>query len=86
MSNKTLGLFGMIIGGVIFIADLLVGLLGWPWLQSLVGFPSVGFGWRKITLLILAGLMILVSAVIRILAIRLEKIKEKKTEIGRAHV
>jgi phage-related protein len=79
MSNKTLGLFGMIIGGVIFIADLLVGLLGWPWLQNLVGFPSVGFGWRKITLLILAGLMILVSAVIRILAIRLEKIKEKKT-------
>lgn len=76
MSNKTMGMIGMILGGVIVVADLLVGLFGWPWLQNLAGFPSVGFGWKKVTLLILGGLILLVSAVIYYLGRRLERMQK----------
>lgn len=76
MSNKTIGLIGMVLGGVIIVADVLVGLLGWPWLQNLVGFPSMGFGWKKITLLALGGLLFIVSVIIYSLAKRLEKVQK----------
>ena len=68
MTNKTLGIIGIILGVVLVVANVLVGLFGWIWLYSHFGWPSIGFGYRKITLIVLGVLFIVVGARLYVLA------------------
>ncbi len=61
MSNKTLGIVGIVLGAVMVVSNVLVGIFGWWWLYQLVGFPFPGFGWRKITLIVLGVLFIILG-------------------------
>lgn len=64
MSNKSIGIVGMILGAVLVVSNVLVGFFGWWWLYSQLGYPSPGFGWRKITLIIVGALMLIVGVIL----------------------
>lgn len=66
MSNKTMGIVGMILGALIVVSNVIVGITGWPWLAMQFGFPSSGFGWRKITLIIIGVLFLIIGALLYI--------------------
>lgn len=72
MSNKTIGIIGIILGIVMVVANVLVGLFGWLWLYSQFGWPSVGFGFRKIALIVIGVLFVIVGARLYILTKRKE--------------
>jgi hypothetical protein len=68
MSNKTVGIVGIILGIVMVAANVVVGLFGWLWLYSQFGWPSIGFGFRKISLIVIGVLFVIVGARLYILA------------------
>lgn len=76
MSNKTFGILGMNLGALIVVSNLLVGFFGFPWLYDLVGFPAIGFGWRKITLIVLGLLLLIVGIILYYLANKLKKVEK----------
>ena len=68
MSNKTIGIIGIILGIVLVVGNVLVGLFGWLWLYSYFGWPSIGFGFRKISLIVIGVLLVVVGARLYFLA------------------
>ena len=71
-----MGIIGMVLGAMIVISDLLVGFFGFPWLYDLVGFPAVGFGWRKITLVVLGLLLLIIGIILNAMANKLKKMEK----------
>jgi len=52
MSNKTLGVVLIIVGVLMVIAVLLMGF---------IGYPSLGFGWKKITMAVVGVIIALIG-------------------------
>lgn len=73
MSNKKLGMYGMVLGALIVVSNVIVGIFGWHWLAAMVGYPSSGFGWRKITLIVLGLVMVIISYILNKAGNRVEK-------------
>lgn len=72
MANKKLGTFITVLGFVLIVSDLLLGFFGWPWLYGLVGMGGYGFGWRKITLLIV-GVLLLITGIVLYVNVKKQK-------------
>ena len=76
MTNKTMGIIGMVLGALCVLSNLAVGFWGWPWLYRLAAFPSVGFGWRKIVLIVLGAAVFVVGWILYDRAKKLEELRK----------
>lgn len=76
MANKKFGIFEIVLGSLIIVSDLFLGFFGWSWLYGVTGIGGYGFGWRKITLLIL-GVLLLITGIIMYIMAKKQKKAEK---------